>query len=781
MRLLPFTFLAGAAALVGAKSAEKDDASEKSTVFNGVSVPPLMELSPATFPTELKKHKYLVVKHYSPYCPHCIDFIPTYQTLYEYYYTSHPEDMPDASFSEYYDVGFAAINCIAHGDLCDDHGVRTWPTTILYEDGEPIDLVHGAKSIETIGSLIEPVLEKRHPGSRPKSVEYPKPGATEFPAGASSKMSTYDESAADADEKSSSKESEEKLAVDELPAKKSSQENLGKSDKASPDKGTKQSIDNSAARKSTDKDAAEDSSEKSTDKSTDKSSDKPLEKPSKGTTGKSSKENLKSFGKDWKSPTAAEVHNSKQPKKPTVTPNTNGVSISLTAESFQRMVTMSQDPWFIKFYAPWCPHCQAMGPTWDQLAKTMRGKLNVGEVNCDKEGRLCKDVSARAYPTILFFKGGERSEYNGLRGLGDFVQYADNALDLASGVPDVTAEEFEALEEKEDVIFIYFYDHATTSEDFMALERLPLSLIGHAKLVKTNDRALYDRFKISTWPRLMVSREGRPTYYTPLTPNAMRDVHAVLNWMRSVWLPLVPELTASNANQIMDGKYVVLGILNRGEEESFETSLREMKSAANEWMDRQIQEFQLERKKLRDAKQMRIEEAQDRDDERALRQAKTIRIDMDGTGHKEVLFAWADGIFWQRWIRTTYGIDVKDGERVIINDHDTRQYWDQTATGNYIMVSRTAISETLDKIVYGPNTIKPKLTTTLVQKFFLDLGVTFSEHPYLSTASVVGLIIGAYSWYRNRRRNRGGYFNLDDPIGNPKDGLLGQNGSTKAD
>ena len=102
--------------------------------------------------------------------------------------------------------------------------------------------------------------------------------------------------------------------------------------------------------------------------------------------------------------------------------------------------------------------------------------------------------------------------------LGDFIQYAEKALDLASGVPDIDAESFKVMEKKEEVIFVYFYDHATTTEDFMALERLPLSLIGHAKLVKTNDPALSDRFKITTWPRLLVSREGKADILYALDP-----------------------------------------------------------------------------------------------------------------------------------------------------------------------------------------------------------------------------------------------------------------------
>lgn len=361
----------------------------------------------------------------------------------------------------------------------------------------------------------------------------------------------------------------------------------------------------------------------------------------------------------------------KKPVKPASTPNPLGKSISFTAESFQTQVTMSQDPWFIKFYAPWCGHCQAMAPNWVQLAKEMKRRLNIGEVNCDVETRLCKDVRLRGYPTILFFRGGERVEYDGLRGLGDFVSYANKAIDLGQGVKDVDAAEFKEMEEKEEVIFVYFYDHATTSEDFAALERLTLSLIGHAKLVKTNSAILADRFKITTWPRLLVSRDGRPTYYTALAPQDMRDFRKVLHWMQSVWLPIVPELTASNSREIMDGKLVVLGILTRERPDEFMMAKKEIKSAALEWMDKQTLNFQRERQELRDAKQLRIEEAEDRDDQRALRAAKSIRINMDQSEQKEVGFAWVDGVFWERWIRTTYGIEVaNDGEKVIINDED---------------------------------------------------------------------------------------------------------------
>jgi protein disulfide-isomerase len=736
--------LFGAAALAQAATTKKKQALP--TVFNDVTVPPMIELTPSNWETEIAKSRWLMIKHYSPYCPHCQDFAPIYQTLYEFYYTSTPPttDAEDVSFGDYYDFRFGSINCIAYYDLCQSHGVQSYPLTILYEEGQQADQIKGVKNLTMLSELVETALEKTKPGSRPALITLPEVGDDVAPGFTGSKST--DASSSDKNLAKDSVLADDKVKLTTQDGEK--EKPLGKP--------SSDEVKGSVSEK------------------------KGAEKPSKD-----SPKSDKPYKPDWNVPTSGELEKEKKPKKPLMSPNPSGTSVSLTPENFQRLVTMTQDPWFIKFYAPWCPHCQAMGPTWEQLAKNMRGKLNIGEVNCDKERRLCKEVHANSYPTLLFFKGGERAEYQGLRGLGDFIQYAESAMDLANGVPDVDAKELAAMEKKDEVIFVYFYDHATTSEDFAALERLPLNLIGHAKLVKTSDPALYDRFKITTWPRLLVSREGRPTYYTPLTPNEMRNEKQVLTWMKSVWLPLVPEMTASNARQIMDGKIVVLGVLNRDNQDAYQSAIREMKSAANEWMDRQIQEFQLERKKLRDAKQMRIEEAEDRNDERGVRNAKAIRIDMEGSGKKEVSFAWVDGTFWQRWIRTTYGVDVKDGERVIINDQDRRRYWDTTATGNYILVSRTSIMETLDKIVYGPHVIRPKLTVSIIQKIFIDIREIFYDHPYLSIGFLAAFMLSSASWYRNRiRRSRGGHFRLDDSLGirDFKDGLLGHhNGNTKAD
>ncbi|KAF4993570.1 hypothetical protein FDECE_13366 [Fusarium decemcellulare] len=768
MRLSPLALLAGLPAFAWAE--DSINPVTEPTTFNGIKVPPFLELSPANLEEELKKSKFLMVKHFSPYCKHCTKFAPTFQTIYEFYYTSKPPvDGVDATFTDYYDFRFATINCVAYYDLCMDHNVQSYPTTILYEDGKEIDNLRGIKNTTLLSNAIEKALAKSKPG-RPEIVELPEPGDTVFP-----KPRAADEAAELPDPEKKEAEKDPKATLEkpadeitkplEKAAEKAPEEPAGKAPGSSLNDVTEpvKEAENSDKVETPEKAATENKAEIPKESDVAKEGDKT------------------SFGDDWKVPSTGEMLKKTKPNDPAPKYNLDGTSVPLTPDNFDRLVTNSKDPWFIKFYAPWCSHCKAMAPTWEQLAKKMKGQLNIGEVNCEADHKLCKDMGVHAFPTIFFMQGAERAEYKGLRGVGDFVAYAEGALEVAGGILDVDAASLKEIEKTEEVVFIYFYDHATTTEDFKALDALPLNLIGRGKIVKTSDPDLCSRFKITTWPRLLVSREGRATYYTPITPDEMRDVDSLVSWMKSTWLPLVPEMTAINARQIMNHKLVVLAVLNREDEDRFQNSIFELKNAANEWMDRQVQEFQLERKKLRDAKQMRIEEAEDRGDQRALRNAKAIKIDMDSARRKEVGFAWVDGIFWQRWLASTYGIDVRDGERVIINEEDRHQFWDSTPTGNHIMISHTSIMDTLDKIVYGPNPISPKYTISSFAKFFFDIQMSFVDRPFLSCGFVVAISFAIYSWFRNRtRRARGTFFRMDDSLG-LKDGLLGQNGNAKSD
>jgi protein disulfide-isomerase len=201
-------------------------------------------------------------------------------------------------------------------------------------------------------------------------------------------------------------------------------------------------------------------------------------------------------------------------------------------------------------------------------------------------------------------------------------------------------------------------------------------------------------------------------------------------------------------------------------------------------MQQRQEEEQAERKRLRDQKQLRLEEAEDRNDQRAINAAKGTRINL--SPKKEVGFAWVDGVFWERWVRSVYGVNVNtDGPRIIINDEDVcppgwgweaptdvqqnKQYWDQTVDGGSINPSRSRILETLRDVLSKSPSISSKSTSTRIERVFFIFRGGVHNHPWMTVGLFVSAALVVAFWGRGRmRRNAAGFFGLEG-----KEGFLG--------
>jgi len=83
------------------------------------------------------------------------------------------------------------------------------------------------------------------------------------------------------------------------------------------------------------------------------------------------------------------------------------MALEITDANFEQLVTNSDKPVLVDFWAEWCGPCRMVGPVVEELSKDYEGKAVVGKVNVDNNAAVSAQFGVRNIPTILFFKGGQ--------------------------------------------------------------------------------------------------------------------------------------------------------------------------------------------------------------------------------------------------------------------------------------------------------------------------------------------------------------------------------------
>ncbi|OPJ58871.1 thioredoxin-related transmembrane protein 4 [Patagioenas fasciata monilis] len=83
-----------------------------------------------------------------------------------------------------------------------------------------------------------------------------------------------------------------------------------------------------------------------------------------------------------------------------------------------------QGQWMLEFYAPWCPACQQIEPTWESFAKESEHlDITVGKVDITQEPGLSGRFFVTTLPTIYHANDGVFRRYRGSRTLEDLQGY----------------------------------------------------------------------------------------------------------------------------------------------------------------------------------------------------------------------------------------------------------------------------------------------------------------------------------------------------------------------
>lgn len=108
----------------------------------------------------------------------------------------------------------------------------------------------------------------------------------------------------------------------------------------------------------------------------------------------------------------------------------------LDAASFKELTTSGKNG-MIKFFQPWCGHCTAMKPAWDEAAASAHSSVFIADVNCSDQEELCQENEVKGYPTIKVYKDGTVTDYTGGRTVGDITSFVDEELAVKCSIDNI--------------------------------------------------------------------------------------------------------------------------------------------------------------------------------------------------------------------------------------------------------------------------------------------------------------------------------------------------------
>ncbi|KAF1807990.1 prolyl 4-hydroxylase, beta polypeptide [Eremomyces bilateralis CBS 781.70] len=119
-----------------------------------------------------------------------------------------------------------------------------------------------------------------------------------------------------------------------------------------------------------------------------------------------------------------------------------------------------------EFFAPWCGHCKALAPEYEEAATILKEKnIPIAKVDCTEEAELCQQYGVEGYPTLKVFRGSDNvSAYSGARKAPAIVSYmTKQALPAVSALTKDTLEEFKTADKV--VVVGYFADDDKASKE----------------------------------------------------------------------------------------------------------------------------------------------------------------------------------------------------------------------------------------------------------------------------------------------------------------------------
>ena len=139
--------------------------------------------------------------------------------------------------------------------------------------------------------------------------------------------------------------------------------------------------------------------------------------------GEINEKNILKFVEDWENKKLKpHLKTAEEPKE------NNGDVLIVVGKTFERDVIKNDKDVMLLFYAPWCGHCKALHPKYEEVAKKLKAKNpKLVMAKIDATENEVESVNISGFPTVKFYPGNKKDkeplDYNGDRSVEDIIKF----------------------------------------------------------------------------------------------------------------------------------------------------------------------------------------------------------------------------------------------------------------------------------------------------------------------------------------------------------------------
>ncbi|CED84486.1 Protein disulfide isomerase (prolyl 4-hydroxylase beta subunit) [Phaffia rhodozyma] len=212
--------------------------------------------------------------------------------------------------------------------------------------------------------------------------------------------------------------------------------------------------------------------------------------------------------------------------------------LDLTAATFDTEITDFEGLALAEFFAPWCGHCKALAPHYEEAATELKSKnIKLAKIDCTVEADLCQEFGIQGYPTLKVFNNGQESDYTGPRKADGIVSYM--IKQSLPAITEVTASNHDEFKGSDKIVVISYGSDAAPKEfaSFANANR-DAFLFGHSSdlsLASLSEPSII-LYKTFDEPKLVLSSAEFESL----------RVESLGAWVKSNSVPLLGEIAPEN-------------------------------------------------------------------------------------------------------------------------------------------------------------------------------------------------------------------------------------------